>query len=283
MSKDLAQNLCILITEAAGVDIFAAVGKAFQVGGTNRATGVGTQSQIVLLPDGRFEMDIGSFAGASSQKIYGCDGVNRGFEFDGTTFVPIKTGMPTDKPNHVVVHKKHLFFSFGASVQFSGLGLPYQFTVLTGGGEIVLDADVSSFLTQPGNQSGGALAISVADQVVMLQYAIYSVISPEGCASILWKTSDKAQEAAELRLVSKVVPFEELETEALKIAQTIAKNSEYGVWMTKKTLRSNLDASSLRQALELENRTQVLGTFTGGMSDAREAFAKGQSPVWKPL
>ena len=45
--------------------------------------------------------------------------------------------------------------------------------------------------------SGGALAISVGDQVVMLQYSIYSVISPEGCASILWKTSEKAQDAAE--------------------------------------------------------------------------------------
>ena len=45
--------------------------------------------------------------------------------------------------------------------------------------------------------SGGALAISVADQVLMLQYAVYSVISPEGCASILWKTADRAQDAAE--------------------------------------------------------------------------------------
>ena len=45
--------------------------------------------------------------------------------------------------------------------------------------------------------SGGALAISVADQVLMLQYAVYSVISPEGCASILWKTSEKAELAAE--------------------------------------------------------------------------------------
>ena len=45
--------------------------------------------------------------------------------------------------------------------------------------------------------SGGALAISVADQVLMLQYSIYSVISPEGCASILWKTAEKAQEAAD--------------------------------------------------------------------------------------
>ncbi|MDD2727635.1 acetyl-CoA carboxylase carboxyltransferase subunit alpha [Malikia sp.] len=45
--------------------------------------------------------------------------------------------------------------------------------------------------------SGGALAIAVADQVLMLQYSVYSVISPEGCASILWKTSERASEAAE--------------------------------------------------------------------------------------
>lgn len=44
--------------------------------------------------------------------------------------------------------------------------------------------------------SGGALAIGVADIVLMLQYSIYSVISPEGCASILWKSADKADEAA---------------------------------------------------------------------------------------
>jgi len=44
--------------------------------------------------------------------------------------------------------------------------------------------------------SGGALAIGVADRVFMLQYSIYSVISPEGCASILWKRADKAEEAA---------------------------------------------------------------------------------------
>lgn len=45
--------------------------------------------------------------------------------------------------------------------------------------------------------SGGALAIGVADRLLMLQYSIYSVISPEGCASILWKSADKAEEAAE--------------------------------------------------------------------------------------
>ena len=46
--------------------------------------------------------------------------------------------------------------------------------------------------------SGGALALGVVDQLIMLQFATYSVISPEGCASILWKSADKASNAAEL-------------------------------------------------------------------------------------
>jgi acetyl-CoA carboxylase carboxyl transferase subunit alpha len=45
--------------------------------------------------------------------------------------------------------------------------------------------------------SGGALAISVCDQMLMLQFSVYSVISPEGCASILWKTAERASDAAE--------------------------------------------------------------------------------------
>ena len=65
--------------------------------------------------------------------------------------------------------------------------------------------------------SGGALALAVADMVMMLQYATYSVISPEGCASILWKDGKRAKEAAtvmkitaqdlkELSVVDKVIP-----------------------------------------------------------------------------
>jgi acetyl-CoA carboxylase carboxyl transferase subunit alpha len=65
--------------------------------------------------------------------------------------------------------------------------------------------------------SGGALAIGVGDRVLMLQYSVYSVISPEGCASILWKSAEKASLAAEamnltadkilgLGLVDKIIP-----------------------------------------------------------------------------
>jgi acetyl-CoA carboxylase carboxyl transferase subunit alpha len=45
--------------------------------------------------------------------------------------------------------------------------------------------------------SGGALAIGVCDYLIMLEFSTYSVISPEGCAAILWKSADKAREAAE--------------------------------------------------------------------------------------
>lgn len=52
--------------------------------------------------------------------------------------------------------------------------------------------------------SGGALAIGVGDRLLMLEFSIYSVISPEGCASILWKSADKAPEAAEaMRITAK--------------------------------------------------------------------------------
>jgi acetyl-CoA carboxylase carboxyl transferase subunit alpha len=65
--------------------------------------------------------------------------------------------------------------------------------------------------------SGGALAVGVGDRVMMLQYGIYSVISPEGCASILWKSAEKAADAAEamgitserlkeLDLIDRVIP-----------------------------------------------------------------------------
>ena len=56
--------------------------------------------------------------------------------------------------------------------------------------------------------SGGALAIGVGDRVLMLQYSIYSVISPEGCASILWKDPAKASEAARAMGITATKIFE---------------------------------------------------------------------------
>ncbi|MEX0708730.1 MAG: acetyl-CoA carboxylase carboxyltransferase subunit alpha [Woeseia sp.] len=65
--------------------------------------------------------------------------------------------------------------------------------------------------------SGGALAIGVGDRLLMLQYSIYAVISPEGCASILWKSAAKAEEAAEaMRITAQNLSEFELVDEVLK-------------------------------------------------------------------
>jgi len=85
--------------------------------------------------------------------------------------------------------------------------------------------------------SGGALALSVADEVWMLENAVYSVISPEGCASILWKDSSRAKEAAEclkltaedllrLGVIEKILPERDKKFAYVKteLIQTIQKN-----------------------------------------------------------
>lgn len=92
-----------------------------------------------------------------------------------------------------------------------------------------------------------------------------------------------AAEARELRLVSRVVTLEALPDAALETARAIAAHSEYGVWMTKRGLWAAVDSPSLRHAMEIENRTQVLGTFTGGFEEAARAFGEGRQPRWQPL
>jgi enoyl-CoA hydratase len=92
-----------------------------------------------------------------------------------------------------------------------------------------------------------------------------------------------AAEAERIGLVHRVVQEDRLLDAALETAELIAENNEYGVWMTKQGLWANLDAPSLRHAMELENRTQVLGSFTENMTEAMEAFREGRKPRWKPL
>jgi enoyl-CoA hydratase len=92
-----------------------------------------------------------------------------------------------------------------------------------------------------------------------------------------------AAEASSYGLLNRVVPADGLLAAALELADGILANSEYGVYMTKLGLWANLDAPSLRHAIELENRTQVLGCFTGNMTEAGRAFVEKRDPVWNPL
>lgn len=115
---------------------------------------------VSFLPGGTFEFDVANFAGQlATTRIYGADGVNRCFEFDGTTLVPIATGTTVDTPKHIKVHHEHLFISIGASILHSGLGSPYLWTAAGGAGEHAVGDTVTGFLIQPGNQDNAAMAV----------------------------------------------------------------------------------------------------------------------------
>src|SRR5438105_8997475 len=80
----------------------------------------------------------------------------------------------------------------------------------------VLRIPIISVVTGEGG-SGGAIAIGVCDRLLMLQYSVYSVISPEGCASILWKSADKKELAAEaMGLTAERLAKQDLVDEVLK-------------------------------------------------------------------
>lgn len=127
---------------------------ALTAGGT--ATLSGAAAQIAApLPNGSYEFDIGTVG--YERRVYGADGVNRGFEFDGEAYVPI-TGGPT-APQRVMVHQGHLFFAEGNSVQHSGIGTAFNWTVLAGAGELLADGNVTVMQRLPGSQATGAAAI----------------------------------------------------------------------------------------------------------------------------
>lgn len=162
-------------SDAAGRLIFATISGSFstgedlKVGATVCAKAASFSYPILLPPNGRVESVIANFGGGSAfTRIYGATGVSNAFEFDGTVYVPIKTGQFIDTPTHVVVHKQHLFLTYGPSVQFSSLGLPYQFVPLLGAGEVVMSETVTNLIVLPGNQTSGALGIYTRNETSIL-------------------------------------------------------------------------------------------------------------------
>ncbi len=97
--------------------------------------------------------------------------------------------------------------------------------------------------------SGGALALAVADRVWMLQNAVYSVISPEGCASILWKDSSKAEAAAAgLKLTAE-------DAKSLGVIERILSEKEIG----KKEFYDRIRDLLMEEIKELENDLDLVG------------------------
>ncbi len=95
------------------------------------------------------------------------------------------------RPVICLINSPGAYCGIGAEERGQGLAIAENLMEM-----MTLKTPVISVVTGEGG-SGGALALSVADTIFMLENAVYSVISPEGCASILWKDSAKAAEAAE--------------------------------------------------------------------------------------
>ncbi len=112
--------------------------------------------------------------------------------------------------------------------------------------------------------SGGALAIGVGDRLNMLQYATYSVISPEGCASILWKSAEKASEAAEAMAITapKLKAFELIDEIIPEPLGGAHRDVEMTVEGIQNTLTQQLDAlDQLSQDELLASRYQRMRAY----------------------
>lgn len=162
-------------SDAAGKLIIGAVTSGPYASGAATTTGAGTltltgaETALTLAAGGRYEFVNANFGGGiNTQRMYGCDGVNRAFEFDGTVYVPIDTGMTTDTPEHIHFHKNYLFLSFISSVQHSAIGDPYVWSAIFGAGELAMGDLVSGFMSQPGSELGGSLQITTKNKVSIL-------------------------------------------------------------------------------------------------------------------
>lgn len=159
-----------------GTLVFASVtsgpfqnGEALQVGGVTKATASSASTDITRAPGGRVECVNDNFTGSlDTKRMYGADGVNLAFEFDGTNYIPIRTGMASDTPMHIAVHRNHLFLSFRGSLQYSGIGNPYSWTLLTGANEIGMGDEITGILSQTGNAAGASLGVFTSGRTSIL-------------------------------------------------------------------------------------------------------------------
>jgi enoyl-CoA hydratase/carnithine racemase len=92
-----------------------------------------------------------------------------------------------------------------------------------------------------------------------------------------------AEEALRIGLVLEVVEQAQLLERALGKAREISANAPLAVWMTKETMWQTIDAPSLRHAIDIENRTQVMCTATGELGNSFTAFRNNGSAQWSPL
>lgn len=134
--------------------------KLTDAAGAVQMTSASVANNIAFAPNGSFEFANYNFTGSTdTYRMYGCDGQNPAFEFDGTILAFIRTGMATDKPSHIAAHQNYLFLSFRGSLQNSAIGDPYGWTLLAGSSEIGAGDDITALLPQPGDANNASMSI----------------------------------------------------------------------------------------------------------------------------
>jgi hypothetical protein len=131
--------------------------------------GVYVGTQITLSPNGRVRTDVTSFIGsADSLRLYGCDGVNREFELADDVLVPLETGMGGVRAQAIKAHRNHLFLAYRGSLQHSGIGDPYSWTVLSGAAELATGDSITDLVSVSGSELAAALMVLCQNSVLVL-------------------------------------------------------------------------------------------------------------------
>lgn len=117
-----------------------------------------------------------------------------------------------------------------------------------------------------------------------VSYLLPRIVGAGRAAELILTSRDfGAEEAERIGLLNRIVDEGEIVSAAVGIAKSIAAHTELGTWLTKTGFWANVQAASLRQAIELENRSQVLGMLSGNLGEGGRAVMERRAPVWKPL
>lgn len=134
-------------------------GAATSTGG-GTLTLAGPATAITLPPGGKYEFASYNFKGFGySRRMYGVNGVGPAFEFDGSVFVSIRSGLADDKPSYISAHANYLFLGYKSSAIYSGIGEPYMWTSVAGAGEVAIGDFLTGFLSMTGSDGSPALAV----------------------------------------------------------------------------------------------------------------------------
>lgn len=155
-----------VVTNPAGGNFTA--GAAHTTSGAT-LTLAGAQTPITMAAGGRFEFEKCNFSGQpTTRRIYGCDGVNPPFEFDGVTLAPISTGGSPNAPSHIRFHKNFLFLAQSGSLIYCAAATPFKWDSVDGGGEIATGDTITGMITLPGSQTTATLGVYLRSNAAFL-------------------------------------------------------------------------------------------------------------------